>query len=261
MSYRYIKKQSHQALKNNWFCAAKIILTFILIFILPYAFEVLLLLLLGRFGIINLSGAAFTSPNPIMLAVTLIRIIVTIIIATPLYFGILLWYWELAKGNRHEFYECFGFFTNRKLFFRVIWLKLSVGIRVVASYLIALIPISISMFLFEMIRAHTSKSDIFLLLLICSTVLSIVTIISISIFCMRYLLVDFIYIANPDMPIREIIRQSKSTMSGRKANSLCFILSFSFWFLMCIFILPIIYVLPYFTTSLSSYTRKLYTEE
>lgn len=261
MSYRYIKKESHQVLKKNWLSAAKIVLTFILIFALPYAFEVLLLLLLGRFGIVDFNSAAFTSPNPMILIVTFIRIVVTIIVATPLYFGILLWYWELSKGNKHEFYECFGFFTNRRLFFHVIKLKLLVGIRVVASYLIALIPISISMFLFEMIRADTRNSEIFLLLLICSTVLSIVTIISISIFCMRYLLVDFIYIENPDMPIREIIRRSKSTMSGRKANSLCFILSFSLWFLMCIFILPIIYVVPYFTTSLSSYTRKLYSEE
>jgi len=261
MTYKYIKKQSHQVIKSNWFSAAKIVLTFILIFILPYAFEVLLLLSLGRFGIVNLNSAAFISPNPIMLIVTLMRIAATIIVATPLYFGILLWYWELAKGNKHEFYECFGFFTSRKLFFSVIKLKLSVGIRVVASFLITLIPISISMFLFEMIRTDPSNSDTFLLLLICSTVLSIVTVISISIFCMRYLLVDFIYIANPDMPIREIIRQSKNIMSGRKANSLCFILSFSFWFLMCIFIVPIIYVVPYFATSLSSYTRRLCSEE
>lgn len=261
MSNKNIKKQSHLVLKNNWFSAAKIVLTFILIFLLPYAFEVLLLLLLGRFGLIDLNSAAFTSPNPIMLIVTFMRILVTLVVATPLYFGILLWYWELSKGNKHEFYECFGFFTNRKLFFRVIMLKLSVGIRVVASFLITLIPISISLFLFHMIRADTSGSEIFLLLLICSTVLSIVTIISISIFCMRYLLVDFIYVANPDMPIREIVRLSKGIMAGRKANSLCFILSFSLWFLLCIFILPIIYVVPYFTTSLSSYTRRLYSEE
>lgn len=65
---------------------------------------------------------------------------------------------------------------------------------------------------------------------------------------LSYSMCEFIYVDGIKSEPMDVIKESKSLMDGYKSDYFIFNLSFMGWFILCILIFPIIYVLPYYST-------------
>lgn len=74
---------------------------------------------------------------------------------------------------------------------------------------------------------------------------------------LSYSMCNFIYIDGEDTNAMDIIKKSKDMMYGYKWDYFVFNLSFLGWIFLCIFIIPIIFVLPYYMVSQCMYYDEL----
>lgn len=68
---------------------------------------------------------------------------------------------------------------------------------------------------------------------------------------------QYIFVDNPDKKAIECLRESKKLMNGHKMEYLLFELSFIGWVLLCMLVIPAIWVIPYMTTAQAMYYDKL----
>ena len=72
-----------------------------------------------------------------------------------------------------------------------------------------------------------------------------------------YAMVSFIFIDNPELQPTEYLERSKEMMNGYKMDYFVFGLSFIGWVLLCIFIIPAIWVVPYMEIAMTLYYEEL----
>ncbi len=73
----------------------------------------------------------------------------------------------------------------------------------------------------------------------------------------KYFLASLILIENPKIKANSAIKESVSKMNGKLKKTAAFKLSFTPWFSICVGILPIIYVLPYYKQGCLMYAKSL----
>jgi uncharacterized membrane protein len=62
---------------------------------------------------------------------------------------------------------------------------------------------------------------------------------------------------NTKLKTMDVIKKSWNMMNGHKADFFELILSFIGWFLLCLFIIPMIYVIPYFILTVAIFYEEL----
>lgn len=89
------------------------------------------------------------------------------------------------------------------------------------------------------------------------TLWSLLLIIPGIIAAISYSMVSFILADKKKSDAMEVIRESKRLMNGYKLDYFAFCLSFIGWMLLCVLIIPIIYVMPYYMVSNTLYYEEL----
>lgn len=74
---------------------------------------------------------------------------------------------------------------------------------------------------------------------------------------LSYSMVFYLFIDNNESSPLKLIKESKLLMKGHKWDYFVFGLSFFGWILLCVFIVPIVYVYPYITVSNALYYEEL----
>lgn len=77
------------------------------------------------------------------------------------------------------------------------------------------------------------------------------------ILALAYSMVFYIFIEDPELETTEYLKRSREMMKGYKGNYLGFMLSFIGWILLCILIIPAIWIVPYISTAEVLYYDKL----
>lgn len=72
-----------------------------------------------------------------------------------------------------------------------------------------------------------------------------------------YAMVFYIFADNPELSAKECLDRSKKMMNGYKMNYFLFSFSFIGWVLLCVLIVPMIWVVPYMTTAQTLYYEEL----
>lgn len=93
--------------------------------------------------------------------------------------------------------------------------------------------------------------NVFLVLVLLSSVLLLCGGFFTFVFIQRYFLFPYFILQNPKMKIKEAVRNSTHLMDDLCFKTALFKLSFIPWFLSCVFVIPIFYVIPYYKTSCS----------
>lgn len=73
----------------------------------------------------------------------------------------------------------------------------------------------------------------------------------------KYFIAEYLYSSDPRLKPLTAIRQSKNLLDGHILEIVCFKLSFTPWFLSCIFIAPAFYFLPYYKESCCVVAKKI----
>lgn len=130
---------------------------------------------------------------------------------------------------------------------RTLHLNLSLLLRLLLPLILFYLPVAI----YEVLCVQLDNGfygsvlyrDAYFILAVMSTVAA-------TLYALRYYTVFTLYIENEDMEVKELFRASREIMRSRSGDAARLIFSYTPWMLLCLTILPILYVVPYMTQGL-----------
>lgn len=272
--FKILKRNSKLALRDNWGRAATILLI---------ACGVsALLLILGQFALtvfvmrpmmdnptmepqdggsaIGFFKDAFFSIPPAEWIIIGITFALTVLLIIPLSLGVTRWYYNLVHGNSMPVSGIFHYYENGKNYWRSIWYHINIGVRnclwILLFYTVPSGILFASVYFLtgerDLPRAATAiaTSGIFLAVIM----FLLATLFYAACIC-RYSLVPFLLAEDDSLGVFKAIKTSIAYTKGYRFSMVWFDLSYLGWLMLIIFLFPIFYVWPYYSTGLAMYSR------
>lgn len=240
-----------------------------------------ILFLLG-FGILKIDDAyrsvfdipRFTSTNALntnvkSFAVQAVFTVISFFVMVPLILGMLEWYWNLTEGKKTGIGDIFAWYGSLRLYLKSILLNIDICIRVLLWWtLICGLP-SAMIFVaryysrgIDVTNTNLSASEmqsvlISGLLLLFGTLLLITGAILFIFVISKYILAYFLAVEDNTRRVRDIVHDSINYSRRYRWELTKFVLSYIGWFITCIALLPIIYVVPYFLSSTAIFSKHI----
>lgn len=231
-----IKKDARKALTGKWGKAILIILAFSLI---SFCYSFL---------------STLFNKNSI---ISFILDIAWIVISIPLTFGLII---SFIKLKRNENVSAFDFLKDGFSRFNKSWgIWFQTFIRlilpIICIFLIAIVLIG----LYICNSAIMAKPSYFLVLVILSVILYLITIVYLYSRTLLYAMSYFISYDNPELSSKEVVLKSESMMKGNRGNLFLLQLSFIGWaFLACLTLgIGFLWLIPYIQVSIICFYEKL----
>lgn len=170
-------------------------------------------------------------------------------------------YYNAALNGNYDINDIFYYFKD-KHYKKALQLNLLFLLRMIIPFIIAfLIPNIFSILSNRFLPENFTKSIWFYDIVFLLTVVAVFLLV---LYMIKYFSVYTLFIEYPDMPANKYFSYSKRIMHNNTKKIRDLIFSFIPWLLLCLTILPLIYVVPYITQSLcisSKWINNLYKEE
>ena len=259
------KQNAKKALGNRWGGAIAVVLMisaisllfsilesmFTVFFGLPDFYEILACLLEGR----DLPPAAIPS-----VIISGVFAVLGFLVLTPLKLGVTNWLYQLTGGQPREISSLFFFFDSPCLFFKSLFLRLGIAVRMFFWAVLCLSPGVVFTGIGDYLaRPDASAADHALAAagITLGSILLLLGFAALWICSFRYFLAGYLLCADPDLGVGTVIRLSVRGTRGRLSKLAQFQLSFLGWYLLCFLVLPLLYVAPYTGASMAIYARYL----
>ncbi len=263
---KMLKSNAKHAMSGAWGRAVGILfiaaIPTLLINLLEYAIR----LVSGVPEFVDYAGTpnvAFDDLSNLALASSLISVLILIlmfIITTPLQQGVLRWYYRRTGGEDDGVSAVFYYFETAKDYFKSFWLYFQIGLRMLLWEILLAIPLlaggGVLVYAMRGLDGELPpvvKLAAGILAVIWVTIMAILSVM----ISLRYMLAPYILAEHPEIKVRKAIKQGVRLVKGYKGSLFVFGLSFIGWYLLCIFIVPAFFVLPYVAASFAMYARYL----
>ncbi|WP_312640926.1 DUF975 family protein [Hydrogenoanaerobacterium sp.] len=268
---KQIKQNARRALGGNWgkaICILLIGMSIFVIFSLLQGLTSLLLDIPDFHDTLKTPGFYFDDVVNVSLLSLLIASIFTVlslIVNSPLTFGVKQWYYRLVGGESEDVVSIFSFFSFARLFFKAIWHDINLIVRrLLWAIPFAVVPGAIAG-IAVLLLYNTQPSDLMhlggIMLLMLGLLLAVIAQIFFFIFSNRYFLSSYLIVEDPEIGVRKAIKTSIRSMKGHKSEIFVLQLSFVPWGLLSLLVLPLLYVVPYYNSSSALYAKYLIERE
>ncbi len=264
--YRTIKQNSKLAMKGNWGKATAIVLILTGIALFFRTIEYIIALAANIPTFLDVAGTSLNFlddqiniqiPSIILTASITLLTFLTLI---PLGVGLCRWFYLIAEGKKPEVLDLFYFFSSVKLFFRSIWLAVQIGVCMLLWTVLFLLPSS-ALITIGSISLHRNAVGTGRLLaygsIVLGTIIAFFAAVMLLAVSNRYLLAPYLIGGESKLSAYRAVKTSIRYMHGSCFSMLWFQISFVLWFALCIFVLPALYVLPYFCSAQAIYAKYL----
>lgn len=183
---------------------------------------------------------------------------VWLLLALPLLLGAKRWQLMAFRREDPALVELFYYFSSFRLYWRSVWCAVNLTLRKLFWFVVCFAPgsallVFFSVFLVQKEGGRLSAASGFgilggLLLLAVGFIIYICLI-------LRYFTARYAVVNEEDCPVSKAISISVRQMKGRRGIAFLLTVSFFFWGLLCFFILPLLYVQPYFGMSCAAYSK------
>jgi uncharacterized membrane protein len=176
------------------------------------------------------------------------------LLSAPLSLGAVRWNLRASQGGSPPVEELFYYFANRKRFFRSLGCSIQLLLRGILWFVVCLGPgIALAIVCSVMGNlAHTSVGNAPLWAVV--GMLSAALLIPAGLVCffllmLRYFSAQTAVAALESTRVSRCISLSVRRIKGKKRSAFLLVLSFAGWGLLCFFVLPALFVVPYFRMS------------
>ena len=237
---KIIKSQARDILKKNFVKA----LAALLIILLPYY------IIDGTTTVISMLVPKFVSDEQLaMILVYSIGYTVEIIagfLFSPIINGYIRAYYMTAYTEKMDMKDVFYYFGNSRYIN-----ALSLNIRFILLMLLPALILFSPLIIYEIIAANfTDEFYGSLLYHNFYFILAVLSSITVTLYSLRYFTVFTVSADNPQFTPKEVFAYNKLIMKNRTGNAAKLIFSFVPWLLLCLLVLPMLYVIPYMTQSM-----------
>ncbi len=240
-SSHIIKKTAKSQLKNHWISSILVAVVFLLVVCF---FWIL-------FGFMMPFFVSNKNPEIVSVIFSAAYSILFFCAVMPLFQGVLRWYWFLGLEKKLSISEIFYYFSEGGLFFKSLFLYVTLLGRVVLVALVSLVPAAVVRLLpvalghfFQTIEANG------MLFYFASVVLMVVGLAVALVVVMKYFAAPLMLVINEELVPEEALKIAVDLHLSR-GSCLFFVVSFVGWMVLSLVGVPLIYALPYF---LMSYT-------
>ncbi|RPF48076.1 putative membrane protein [Hydrogenoanaerobacterium saccharovorans] len=262
-----IKQNARRALGGNWgkaICIFFVCLTIYVIFSLLQGLISLLLNIPDFQDVLKTPSFYFddvVNLSQLSIIVAAIFTLLSLIVNSPLTFGVKQWYYHLVGGESDDVVSIFSFFSCCRLFFKVIWHDINLIIR----RLLWAIPFSIIPGIITgtavLMLYNTQPTDIMrlggIMLFMLGLLLALIAQVFFVIFTNRYFLSAYLIAENPELTVKAAIKTSIRYTKHNKGNIFMLQLSFILWGILSLLVLPLLYVVPYYSAANALYAKYL----
>ncbi len=177
---------------------------------------------------------------------------------SPLYLGMLRWFWQITGGVDEPVSSFFYYYENRTNFFRSIKVALSLWWRLILVMAVALLPyVFIKSYALSVLSLGEEFLLIYTTLNIIAIVLAVLGVVLAIAFLTRFYLAIPILFCYENISVSNTFKLSvRLTKRKRTAAFSYLVLGFAGWLLLSIFIIPLIYTVPFFLATFFTYGRE-----
>ena len=256
---RYQSKENGRAiLKDNW---PKAIAIFMILTTMVVGISVLENRYRQAFGIPQEDSQGLLAMNPPSLIISAVFSVLMVLFTQPLSMGQKEWYWRLSGNQEVYVGDVFGWFGSLRLYFKSLWLWLNIYVRYLLwAVAICAVPYAMVFGSVYGLLRHSTQPVLLaagVLLMIFGLLLLIAAIFLLLYVVMRYMLASYLMVEDNTRKVGGVIRDSVRYSRSYRGEMFRFFLSFIPWAVLCILIVPLFYVVPYFNASLSVFARHL----
>lgn len=249
-----IKQQAKKSLAGNW---CNIIAAVVLVCVILITVDVIGSLSGFLLGVYNGSGELVKSEkNEILLKAIYIGEFVILIFLSPIINGIFKMFSNVSLYGRTEIYDAFYYFKNSLRYFKACLFNL-----ILAS--LFMIFNALTRFAYGCLEGAVGKSlqeianfDIITVILICAMVAVVVMNILYYLIFVHYQLFTFAYFDN--ISILKCVFGMYGFAFRHFGSAIKMVFSFIGWILLCFFVVPAFYVLPYMAVSMADSVKWLF---
>lgn len=265
-----IKRNARLLLRTGLARGAAVTLILLGVLLLFKALETLVLLVLDTLGISaavwgtgGLYDILSTLPlaSPANLAATCCVLLLASFVTAPLYIGIKGWFFRLSGGAPAPVGAVFEPFARARMLFKSWLLAADIFLRSFFWLYLFLLPgVLLGGTGFALLTARLAVPNAELLGTLAAVMgglLSLLGLVLGVLAALRYTLGPYLLADDPAISVRRAIKLSVRYMRGYQTRMLGFYLSFVLWGLLCVLVLPLLYVFPYQQASLAIYARYL----
>jgi len=190
-------------------------------------------------------------------------ILLTFLTMAPLITGLQKWYYRLAGGPTPDLRMIFDYLSGFRLYCKAVLLWLTVILRtVIFGAVCALAPVGIRFARQAVGRIGTPASAVgeallFVLFVITAVLAAVLTLC----FALRYFLAPYYFAENEQLSVREALRRSVRAMKRMQGQVFTLILGWLPFWISCIFLVPLIFMVPYCSAALAINARYLMGRE
>lgn len=193
--------------------------------------------------------------------ITVFSAVFSLAVSFPLFFGVMRWFWEVTGGKNPSLKEIFVFFSTGRLFRKSVFLSFGLFVRLVIAAIVCLLPcVACQILINPLFYNHFGYAMPVWLESLHPLVgiLRMMGIVAFVFWIVRYALFYTALFLHPDISAHRTIVMSKKLCEDNTVRFIGFALSFFGWGILCILVLPIMFVFPYVLASLSVYGREEY---
>ena len=207
--------------------------------------------------VFSLRGRLF-EVNSSLAIVTATSALICFAVVSPLRFGAKQWYWEQVSGEKPVLHILFAYFYDWKTLFRVILLRILVGIRLVGWGLLCALPSAgIAAGIWFAGKFAPTGTGVFLLGMLWLVLLAATFLMAVLWYFItrRYFLAEYIFIAEPGAGLHGILKKSVRAMKGGKRILFSLQLSMLGWGILSVLLAPAIFTAPYYQASMAIFAK------
>lgn len=272
LSISGVKREARGLLTNNWsraLSALCISLLALVLFLLVNNFVISLVNLVGAMK----DDAVSAQPHTILefykyftsddlrgnLILSGVLAAFYFLIASPLRLGVINWYQSLAICGNLQVGQIFYFYRTNELFKEALVFELARLARQVAALAITLSPSAVC-FGMAISASRSAQKNNMMLLFAAGAALLIVGVIVYAFIVLRWFVAKYLYVSGHEYGVGECFRRSSRYMKKHIGRIMLIIMTCIPMWLSCIFVLPALYVIPYYNAIMAAAAQDIIDE-
>lgn len=158
-------------------------------------------------------------------------------------------YFKMLYSDKKEYDigDCVYYFSNFKIYTKALKFVFAYIVRLIIPAVICYLPVFVVMIVnklaFKGFMDNNVYTYTYYILLVLSTI-------ALAVYMTRYFVALKLFCDDENQPVSRYFADSKIIMNGHTGDVIKLVLSFTLWILLCVLVLPILYVLPYFTQAM-----------
>ena len=251
---KIIRQQTRQSLRDNWVTAVSALLFIFTALTAIYLIFVIVCIATNMFGVAG-KPVTDTFQTRLTSVVVIVIFLLLLFVISPLINGFFRLCYKISDNSGAQFSDTLYFFSSKKLYLQTIYLNTIILIKKFICYFLPLIPFIIFAVLYHETSVF-SNLNVYLTNAVCIFLL-VCGIVAGMLFSVKYLVDKFIYASGEFENLDEVFCAAQIIRQNHSADIRNLLYTFAGWMLLCFFVLPVLYVAPYFFTSAATSSKWL----